>query len=256
MKLPQLDFFMNLIQGRKSPPEPIRPDIDIHYLPRLRKGWRAEWHPLGRLKLTLPGYMESPEFHAVRKEILHWCTIARKRKTATIKAESRVLERKIWEQCEAILASLGKNLTTRGDRIPPIRTKGRVHDLHPHFEIVNQRYFEGKLECRITWSGRVGGLSYHSQRKDRETGNTIHLVSISRGYDFENCPDWALQGIIYHECLHIAVPPEQQGSRRVVHGRAFRLREKQFHAFAAWKEWHAKVLPGNVRRLRKGKSHQ
>lgn len=246
MRFPQLDFFL-----RKLDPRPVPASIEpeIHFAPRLKKGWRAEWHPSGRLNLTLPGYMREASFAAVRQDILRWCSMARKRKTPMMKAEIRLLEREIWERSEATLIANGIKLSTRGDRIPPIRTQGRVHDLQPHFQAVNAKYFENALQCHITWSGRAGGLSYHSKRKDPRTGDSVDLVSISRGYDFENCPDWALQGIIYHECLHIAVPPVHSGKRRVVHGREFRAREKQFHAFEAWKHWHATVLPGNVRRL-------
>lgn len=265
MKLPQLDFFLNLLpQGLRQFPSvpqkqkhievsPPQFEPEILYLPRLKKGWRAEWHPNGRLKLTLPGYMKDPVFHLVIKEILQWSSFARQRRTSLVKAKTRALEKQIWEHSEALLASQGKKLSTRGDRIPPIRTQGRIYDLLPHLEAVNKKYFQGELECKITWSGRVGGLSYHSQRKELQTGRAVHLISISRGYDFENCPEWALQGIIYHECLHIAVPPELSGSRRIVHGKAFRNKEKLYQAFEEWKKWHATILPVNVRKLRRSK---
>lgn len=270
MKFPQLDFFsklLNRVPPKDSPkPEIVVPskpiahkapthshDTHIQYAPRLKKGWRAMWTPLGGIQLTLPGYMSAEAFLPVRHKILAWSKLARKRKTTLVKAEIKALEASIWEESAAILASQGKPLTTRGDRIPPIRHKGRVHDLLPHFQFVNERYFEGKMECKITWSARAGGLSFHSKRKEKSTQQSIDLVSISRGYDFENCPDWALRGIIYHECLHIAVPPEKRSTRRVVHGREFKRREKMYAHYLEWKRWHESVLPRNVRLLRKGK---
>jgi len=225
--------------------------LEILYAPRLRKGWRVEWRMLGSSRLTLPRYMQSDSFRGVRALIFEWCLLVRKRKTAKVRADLKALETSIWKACEVTLAQEGTVITTRGDRLPPIRTQGKVHDLLPHFNAVNERYFAGVLQCSITWSGRAGGLSFHSKRKDPKTKAEVNLVSISRGYDFENCPAYALQGIIYHECLHIAVPPQHRAERRVVHGRDFRLREKQFEHFEEWKRWHAEILPRNVRALQR-----
>jgi len=219
----------------------------IRYAPRLRKGWRLQWRTAGKPELTLPRYMSDPGFLEVRRQIQEWCILAQKRKTAALKLQMKQLETDIWKETEALLQESGKPLVSRGDRVGPIRTQGRHHNLTPHFEFVNERYFGGAITCQITWSGRIGGLSFHSSRKDPKTGQRVDLVSISKGYDHANCPDWSLRGIIYHECLHIAVPPEKRVSRRVVHGKEFRQREQQYEYYEQWKRWHAEVLARNVR---------
>ena len=118
---------------------------------------------------------------------------------------------------------------------------------------VNETYFNGELTCRITWSNRVGGLSFHSMRKDPLTGEDFHLISISKGYDAKNCPFYAVAGVVYHECLHVVIPVEERNGRRVVHGRQFRQREKRYIYFDEWIKWHKEVLPRNIRAMRRGK---
>ena len=118
---------------------------------------------------------------------------------------------------------------------------------------VNETYFNGELTCRITWSNRVGGLSFHSMRKDPLTGEDFHLISISKGYDAKNCPFYAVAGVVYHECLHVVIPIEERGGRRIVHGRQFRQREKRYIYYDEWIKWHKEVLPKNIRAMRRGK---
>ena len=231
--------------------ERVPPGMQVVYAPRLRKGWRVEWRAIGGGSVTLPRYMQAAEFLSVRNLVYDWAMLIRKRKTTAVKAEVKALEKRIWSELEERLLAQGKQGMIRGERIPPIRTKGRVHDLAPHFNWLNEHYFSGSLECLVTWAGRVGGLSFHSQRRDPKTGQKVELVSISRGYDLENCPVECLRGILYHECLHIAVPPQQRRVRRVVHGAEFRKREKQFEHYEQWKRWHAEVLPKNVRALQR-----
>lgn len=229
--------------------EPAAGSVTIHYAPRLRKGWRARFHKMTEhTDLTLPAYMEKPEFHVVRALVMDWAHYARRRKTQQNCDRLRDLEKKIWSATEQILADLGlKGVGTQ--RIPPIRPQGRVHHLDQVLEAVNQTYFKGELKCRITWSGRKGGLSFHTTRTDALKGETVHVISISRGYDNVNCPEFAVAGVVYHECLHIVIPPVLKNGRREVHGKAFRQRERLYLFYEDWLKWHRNILPRNVRML-------
>ena len=101
----------------------------------------------------------------------------------------------------------------------------------------------------ITWSNRKGGLSYHRKLQDPATGENFHLISISRGYDFPNCPPYAVAGVVYHECLHIVNPPIVKNGRRIVHGKDFKTAERRYREYEKWTKWHAEVLPKNVRAM-------
>ena len=152
-----------------------------------------------------------------------------------------------------VLVDKGRAPLESGGRLPPIRPKGKYFNLDDVLEAINHTYFEDSLQCRITWSNRVGGLSYHSMRKDPLTGEEFHLISISKGYDAANCPLYAVAGVVYHECLHVVIPVEEKNGRRVVHGRVFRQRERQYIYYDEWIKWHKEVLPRNIRAMHRHK---
>jgi hypothetical protein len=108
------------------------------------------------------------------------------------------------------------------------------------------------LPCVITWSPRAGGGSFHTRKKNSK-GEWVHYLSISKGYDAANCPQWALDGVVYHEYLHALIPPHLGSTgKRIVHGKEFKTREKLYPHYEQWIQWHKEVLPGNVRKLKKG----
>lgn len=221
------------------------------YADRLKKSFRARKKIFeNSYELILPSYMKAPEFFPVRELAAEWVRISFKRKTAGNKARAKELLSRIWTATDQILADAGLPQVTRNTRFPPIRPVGKFHDLTSVFAAVNETYFGGDLKARITWSNRVGGLSFHTVRKDPLTGEMVNLISISRGYDFENCPFFAVAGVVYHECLHIAVPPESVNGRRIVHGKIFRNRERRYIYYEQWIKWHREVLPKNIRTLR------
>lgn len=204
--------------------------------------------------VELPAYMKSPKFRAVRELVSEWIAVSCRRKTAKARALGKSLSERIWSATNQILSDMGLFPVRRHVKIPPIVTKGKFHDLEQVFAAVNATYFNGELKARITWSNRVGGLSFQTKRTDPITGEKVDLISISRGYDFANCPFYAVAGVVYHECLHIAVPPVVVNGRRVVHGKAFRQRERRYLYFEKWQEWHRKVLPQNICSMRRERS--
>ena len=201
----------------------------------------------------LPGYMKAPEFATAREIAAEWAEHAVRRKTKKNRETVKELVARFWQVVDQVFVDRGDApLETRG-RIPPIKPKGKYHDLNDILAAVNETYFDGSLTCRITWSNRVGGLSFHSMRKDPVTGEDFHLISISKGYDAANCPKYAVAGVVYHECLHIVIPVEEKNGRRIVHGRIFRQRERRYIFFDEWIKWHKEVLPKNIRAMRRHK---
>ncbi len=226
--------------------------ITFRYNAHLKKSIRySQGGIFGKPEIILPKYMEREEFEASRELAAAWAECAVKRKTVKNKAQIKDLIERFWQSVEQTLSDLGeKSLSMRG-RLPPIAPKGKVHDLEQILAAVNETYFNGELECRITWSNRIGGLSFHTMRHDPVTGEKFHLISISGGYDMDNCPLYAVAGVVYHECLHIAIPPEVRNGRRVVHGKLFKQREKRYMYYDEWMKWHKEILPLNIRKLRR-----
>ncbi|MGE5893693.1 MAG: SprT-like domain-containing protein [bacterium] len=126
---------------------------------------------------------------------------------------------------------------------PPKRmktsTRGKYFDLIEFFDAINREYFEGRINSLITWGTRspryavrkrtLGSYSSHS--------NTIRINPI---LDSRNVPRYFLEYIVYHEMLHADIGIENNGSRRIVHSREFRHREKLFKHYARAIAWEKK----------------
>lgn len=228
--------------------------VGFRYSPFLKKSIRLKGgflfsHP----EVMLPAYMQSDDFAFARELAAQWAECAVKRKTQKNKAATKELVNRFWTLVDQILTDRGETPLAAKGKVMPMKPKGRYHDLTEILAVINETYFENKLTCRITWSNRVGGLSFHSVRKDPVTGEEFDLISISKGYDAANCPEYAVAGVVYHECLHIAIPPVLRNGRRVVHGREFRKQEHLYLYYTEWIDWHKRVLPKNIRDLRRGK---
>ena len=257
----QLDLFGNVPEPPKAPAVKMQSAncsanglVNFKYNPLMKRSIRCTGASLfGHPEVMLPGYMKAPEFAVARELAAEWAEHAVRRKTKKNKEVVKDLVTRFWAVVDQVLVDRGdKPLESRG-RLPPIVPKGKYHDLNDILAAVNETYFGGTLNCRITWSNRVGGLSFHSMRKDPITGEDFHLISISKGYDAANCPKFAVAGVVYHECLHVVIPVEERNGRRIVHGRVFRQRERRYIFFDEWMKWHKEVLPKNVRAMRRHK---
>lgn len=253
----QLDLFGFVANNKEPETKAPSPDcsqnglVHFKYNPLMKKSIRCKGGFLfGHPEVLLPAYMKAPEFAAARELAAEWAEHAVRRKTQKNKAIIKDLVNRFWQTVDQIFSDKGEAPLASKGRLPPIRPQGVHHNLTDVLAAINNTYFDGTLTCRITWSNRVGGLSFHSIRKDPVTGESFHLISISRGYDAANCPLYAIAGVVYHECLHIAIPVEERGGRRIVHGREFRQREKRYIYYDEWIKWHKEVLPRNIRAMR------
>lgn len=228
--------------------------IEVVAKPRLHESWRVTWiRRREALRLEIPSLLaEAPE--EIKLALLEWALLASRRGRKDKAQRQRRAE--LEQAIRAALRAPGESHAARrrsardARRLARLNPKGEVHDLGPVFDAINAEYFGGALAARITWSARLGGLSTHSVAQD-EDGRPYHLLTISRGYDDPEATPEILGGVVYHECLHIAIPPRLSGGRRVVHGADFRARERRYAHFEVWRKWHREGLPKALRRLRR-----
>jgi hypothetical protein len=234
--------------------------IEVTVRKRLWESWRVAWKRRDEaLRLDVPLILEEAP-RRVKEGVLEWAVLVtrrNRRKDPALRARRAELETLIREHLRAPestgagpAGSKAARLRSernrrRAERLEP---KGSYHDLDEAFRAVNARYFEGRLQARLTWSARTGGLSTHSVAQDAD-GAAYHLISISRGYDSPDVTPEILGGVVYHECLHIAIPPRHEGGRRVVHGADFRRREREYDHYETWRRWHQYGLPKALKRL-------
>ena len=235
-------------------------NISLELAPRLRQGWNITWRRGGAvapsIRLRAPKVFGAAPDEVLR-ELAAWAHLAVQRKSPARVAARRTLEKSLhaWIDArhreDAHTQKLRRRRAARRlDRLDP---KGRHHDLEVILATVVADYFGDHPEvtkARITWSARWGGLSTQTTAHDAQ-GNPYPLLTISRGYDHSSATPEIVGGVVYHECLHIVVPPEDRKDgkgRRVIHGREFRRREKEYRFYDAWRLWHAEKLPGIIRR--------
>ncbi len=224
--------------------------IRVVTIPRLRQGWKLEWKRGEPPILKVPrAVLDAPDDILV--QFVAWSRLAQVRNTINTRRERKLIETRLhaWlDSFHALDPHAAKLANGRRERrLQRLQPKGTHHDLEGVLAAVNAEYFGGSLRARITWSRRWGGLSTQTMARDGD-GNTYPLLTISRGYDHPSATPEIVGGVVYHECLHIVLPPEEGGGRRIVHGREFRRREKEYRHYTEWVAWHRDVLPGIIRR--------
>jgi predicted metal-dependent hydrolase len=121
------------------------------------------------------------------------------------------------------------------------QARGRKRMLGPHgdkynleevFESLNARFFNGLLgRPLLTWSG-------HTARRSLGHYDAAHnTIVISRIFDRQNTPRFAIEYLLFHEMLHLKHPVKVKGGRRCVHGREFQAEERLFPELQQAKEF-------------------
>jgi hypothetical protein len=101
--------------------------------------------------------------------------------------------------------------------------KGAHYDLEQVFEDLNARFFHGLMaRPQMTWSGT------HSRQSLGHYDPAHNTIVVSRVFDRQNVPRYAIEYLVYHEMLHLRHPVKLRGSRRCVHPAAFQAEEKLF----------------------------
>jgi hypothetical protein len=114
--------------------------------------------------------------------------------------------------------------------MPPISTLGRIFDLRPIFDRLNDEYFNGAVKSTITW----GGQSCRRRVKKRRLGSYDHvldLIRINPLLDKPGSSQCVLEFIIYHEMLHAHLGFRQTNGRRSAHNARFKAMERDFRDY-------------------------
>jgi hypothetical protein len=208
---------------------------------RLRRGWYAKRNPgAGTCSLVVPSYLENaPE--EVKTALIDWALLSgksRMRRGRTAYAPlKKELELLVYRHIESSGMAFPKRV-----RFDPrsLRTQGCLWDLSEVFDSLNRTYFNDTLSSHVRW-GKSMVRSYQSCLYD-EKGVRRSLITIGAMYDRPGVPRFAVEGIMFHEMLHIAVPPVRRRCRNVVHGADFKKRERQFPWHAQWLAWEKTAL--------------
>jgi len=133
-----------------------------------------------------------------------------------------------------------------------LRQEGHCFDLAEILDELNHRFFDGRLELKITW-GRQGT----KRRRRRGQGISIRLgsyhdaerlVRIHPVLDHSSVPRYVVESVVYHEMLHADLPARRSpGGRRRLHPPEFRRREREYPEHERAERW----ISSNLERLAK-----
>ena len=119
-----------------------------------------------------------------------------------------------------------------------LQHEGKYFDLRQNFDLLNKRFFRGRLRnYKVLW-----GRKRKRRPKEYFIFGTIQeedrVIRINPLLDQPFVPRWFLQYILYHEMLHAVVPDESDASgRRRVHTELFYERERQFPGYRRARRW-------------------
>ena len=125
----------------------------------------------------------------------------------------------------AVRRRIDENRRQRG-RLRLLPAQGRHYDLEEIFALLNRKFFKDELSCR-----RIGWSPKSSRSVLGHYDPAHHTITISRSLDSASVAPEVVEYLVFHEMLHIHIPLERNGSRRVMHSRAFREAEKQFPGY-------------------------
>lgn len=128
--------------------------------------------------------------------------------------------------------------------------RGLFHDLNQKFARVLPLLGKSLRKVpKLGWSPvRVGqtGITWGTQRETMEGP----LILVNAVLDAPDIPNFVVEHILWHELCHHVVPPEPNGNgtKRVVHGKAFAEMESRYPRLRAAEEWEQKNVGRLIRR--------
>jgi predicted metal-dependent hydrolase len=123
-----------------------------------------------------------------------------------------------------------------------IMHQGKVFNLLDSFERLNSTYFNGNVECRITWGYRRKKKKQKSIRLGSYSSKTS-IIRINPTLDRYWIPQYVIDSIIYHEMLHHIIGSKKNNGQNHYHFKAFKMKEKEFLYYEKAKIWIKDNLP-------------
>lgn len=122
-----------------------------------------------------------------------------------------------------------------------IRHQGRHFNLFESFQRINESYFNGEIECSITWGSTIKRPRRRSVRLGSYSPMS-DIIRINPVLDKDCVPQYVLDSITYHEMLHKSLGIKYTNGRRSSHPPIFKEMERKFSHAGSAKAWIKKNL--------------
>jgi hypothetical protein len=219
------------------------PDLTIHLNRRLKNSWYVRIHRGSNLReLHIPSLLEHAS-EPVKQALIEWATLPPRPRKPELKRALRQhrnqLEDRIRSCIQEMLPRPSVAIKKPYQKWP---TAGCRYDLLEVFTTLNNRYFDSRLVSFLRWGSASSKTSFQSTRMDA-SGSPYHCITIAGVYNHSEVPRFAIESIMYHEMLHIHIPPRRENGRSIMHGRDFKKLERAFPHYSAWRKWEREQLP-------------
>jgi hypothetical protein len=211
---------------------------------RLRRGWHATLDAkTGSRRLSVPAFLSRAPSE-IKTALIDWALLPTQCRGQVLRRRKKNLERLIYSH----ITAAGMETRNRSTFDPRLySTRGRIYDLAEVFASLNGRFFNNSISSYVRW-GRHPLRSYQTCRQD-PFGERYNLITIGTIYNGPDVPRYAIEGIMFHEMLHIAFPPLISDARNVIHGPQFKQKERSFPQYPDWVEWEKIQCKRTTRRI-------
>ncbi|MDO5577340.1 MAG: hypothetical protein Q4F84_09695 [Fibrobacter sp.] len=215
--------------------------LTVKFSSRMVKSWNVRISNFtGSRLLCIPAFMEKAP-NEIKLALIKWALLPlgklgrKKNQPLRVHLES-IIHQYISTQHKYIS---GKSSLSH-DMIK-FATKGNQYDLTTIFNDINSIYFGNSIKSHVRWGSCVSTTSYQTTKTDGN-GTRYHLITIAGVYNHPDVPRFAIDAVMYHEMLHIKIPPYKKNGRNVIHGPEFKKAERQFKYFDEWHQWEKLYL--------------
>ncbi len=127
-------------------------------------------------------------------------------------------------------------------RTQVLDTQGAHYNLQELLDELNERYFAGEIEAKITWGPRTRRRPGRESIKLGSYSIEEQLIRIHPVLDAVDVPRFFVEWIIYHEMLHEVHDMPIVDGRRVYHTPEFRRAEALFERYAEAVLWERTMV--------------
>lgn len=127
-------------------------------------------------------------------------------------------------------------------RTQVLDTQGAHYNLQELLDDLNERYFAGEIEAKITWGPRTRRRPGRESIKLGSYSIEEQLIRIHPVLDAADVPRFFVEWIIYHEMLHEVHDMPIVDGRRVYHTPEFRRAEALFERYAEAVLWERTMV--------------
>ena len=135
-----------------------------------------------------------------------------------------------------------RRLSRRRSAQATVETLGEVFNLQEVFDVLNRRYFDERIDARITWGTRGKKRRRRTSIKMGSYSVEDRLIRIHPALDRRFVPRYFLEWIVYHEMLHQVHDIPVIGGRRQFHTPEFLAEERGFEHYERARLWERENL--------------